>query len=139
MIKEMQVNPVTNAFIHVDFFEISADRKIRVNVPVLTEGKSEGVERGGMLQLIRRELEVLCMPGEIPESITIDVSDLDIGDSVHVLDIPLEGDIELPTEANFTVLTVTSAKVEEEEEVEEEELEGEGEEEAEAETTETTE
>jgi large subunit ribosomal protein L25 len=140
MIKEMQVHPVTNAFIHVDFFEIKADRKIRVNVPIITTGKCEGVERGGMLQLVRRELEVLCMPGEIPESIEIDVTALDIGDSVHVFDIPLEGNIEVPTEANFTVLTVTSAIVEEEEVVEEDELEGEAlEEGAETESTEATE
>jgi large subunit ribosomal protein L25 len=75
-----------------------------------------------MLQFIRRELEVLCLPGEIPDAIEIDITELDIGDSIHVQEIPLEGGIEIPADINFTVLTVLSPKVEEEpeEEVEEE-------------------
>ena len=72
----------------------------------------------------RRELEVLCLPGEIPDSISLDISSLEIGDSLHVEDINVEGDIEIPAETNFTILTVTTPKVEavEEEEVEEEEI-----------------
>jgi large subunit ribosomal protein L25 len=137
MVKELQTNPTSRELLHVDFYEISMDRKIKVNVPVVAVGKSKGVEFGGILQIIRRELEVLCLPGEIPEAFEIDISDLDIGDSVHVEEIPLKGDIEIQAEVNFTVLTIVSPKVEEEPEVEEEEVEGEeaeAEEGAEAET-----
>jgi len=73
---------------------------------------------------VRRELEVMCLPNEIPESIEIDISDLDIGDSLHLNEIELGGNIEVPGDANFTVITVLAPTLEEEEE-EEEELEGE--------------
>lgn len=121
MVKELQTHPVSQAFLHMDLYEISMDRKIRVNVPVVTTGKSKGVELGGMLQLIRRELEVYCLPNEIPEAITIDITDLDMGDAIHVEDIQLGGDLEISHEVNFTVLTVVSPKVEAEEAEEEEE------------------
>ena len=79
-----------------------------------------------LLQVIRRELEVLCLPNEIPETIEVDVTDLDVGDSLHVEEIPVEGNIEIPADVNFTVITVLSPKIEEEE-VEEELEEEEGE------------
>lgn len=127
MIKDILRDPVSDTLRHLDFYEISMDRKIKVNVPVLTKGKSKGVEEGGLLQIVRRELEVLCFPGEIPNSVEIDITDFDIGDSVHVEDIELEGDVEIPTDVNFTILTVVAPKVEEEE-VEEDEEDEEGEE-----------
>ncbi len=110
MMWELQTHPVSQNFIHADFYQFSTDKKIKVKVPVVTKGKAKGIELGGMLQVIRRELEVLCLPREIPESIEIDVTDLDMGESVHVEDIPLEGDIEIPTEVNFTVVTILSPK-----------------------------
>jgi large subunit ribosomal protein L25 len=126
MIKEMQRHPVSHNLLHLDFYEVTMDQKIKVMVPVAVTGKSAGVELGGMLQIIRRELEVFCLPGRIPENITIDITDLDIGDSFHVEDLTLEEDVEIPAEVNFTILTVLSPKAEEEEvEAEEEELEGE--------------
>ena len=128
MIKEIQTHPVDQRFLHVDFYEVDMKRKIRVMVPVVTTGKSQGVELGGMLQIIRRELEVLCYPNQIPASVEIDISELDIGESVHVEDIPLDEQIEVPTDVNFTVLTILSPKKDAIEEEEEEELE-EGEEE----------
>jgi large subunit ribosomal protein L25 len=137
MVKEFQTHPVSQAFLHMDLYEVDMNRKIRVNVPVVTTGKSKGVELGGMLQIIRRELEVFCLPNEIPEAITVDITDLDMGDSLHVEEIPVEGDVEIPHDVNFTVLTVVSPKVEEEEEGEEEEgLEEGAEDEAEAEAEE---
>jgi large subunit ribosomal protein L25 len=107
MIKELQVHPVSHTYLHVDLYEVAMDRKIRVNVPVVTTGKCRGVEEGGTLQIIRRELEVFCLPNEIPDSITIDVTDLGIGDSVHVEDIPTTGAVEIPHDVNFTILSLT--------------------------------
>ncbi|MDJ0857291.1 MAG: 50S ribosomal protein L25, partial [Desulfobacterales bacterium] len=133
LLKELQRHPVSGQFIHADFYEVAMDRKIRVRVPVTTRGKSLGVEMGGMLQIIRRELEVLCLPDDIPETIEIDISELDMGESVHVEDVPLSGDVEIPHEVNFTVLTILSGRKVEEEAVEEgEEAELEETEEAEA-------
>ena len=129
MIKELQAHPVSGKFLHIDFYEIDMTRKIRVGVPVVTVGICKGIESGGLLQIVRRELEVLCLPTQIPESIEVDVSDLDMGDSVHVDEIQLEGDVEFQADVNFTVVTVLSPKVEAEPEEEEEELAEEGEEE----------
>jgi len=125
MIKELQSHPVSGNFLHIDFYEIDMQRKINVMIPVVTKGVSKGVELGGLLQIIRREVEVLCMPGDIPESIEIDITDLDVGDSVHVEEIPLGDNVEMPSDVNFTVLTIVSPKVEAVEEEEEEALEGE--------------
>ncbi len=136
MIKELQTHPVSDDFIHVDFYEIALERKIKVKVPVVAKGKSKGVELGGILQVVRRELELSCLPAQIPDAIEIDITDLDIGDSVHVEEIHLEGDIEIDTDVNFTVVTVLTPKVEEEVEEAEEEAEAEisDEEEAQAES-----
>jgi large subunit ribosomal protein L25 len=140
MIKELQTHPVTRDFLHVDFYEIDMQRKVTVGIPIVTTGKSVGVERGGILQIVRREIEVLCLPDNIPSEIVIDITDLDIGDSVHVEEIPLASDVELEdTDVNFTILTVVAPRVEAEPEPEEEEEEGaevEGEEGAEEEDSE---
>ena len=123
MVKELQTHPVSRNFLHVDFYEIAMDRKIKVKVPIVTTGMAKGVELGGVLQIIRREIEVLCLPFEVPESFEIDIADLDIGDSIHVKDISPEGEIEFLEDEHFTVVTLLSPKLEEEEEPTEEEEE----------------
>jgi len=135
MIKELQTHPLSRNFIHIDFYEIRMDQKITAKIPVVTKGTAKGVELGGILQIIRRELEVECLPMAVPESIEIDISDLDIGDSIHVGQIRLEGQIEFLEEDDYTVVTVLSPKMEEEPE-EEEEIEEEGAEKEDGETPE---
>ncbi len=128
MIKEIQADPISQKYLHLDFYEIKMDRKITTTVPIEITGVSKGVEAGGTLQIIRRELDVVCLPSEIPDSIVIDITELDMGDSVHVEDIRPKGDIEIPFEVNFTVATVVSPKAvseEAEEEAGEEAEEGE--------------
>ena len=122
MIKELQAHPVSGKFLHIDFYEIDLERKIRVGVPIITIGNPIGVETGGLLQIVRREIEVLCLPTQIPESIEVDVTHLDVGDSIHVEEIQVEGDAEIPADVNFTVITCLAPKVEAEPEEEEEEL-----------------
>jgi large subunit ribosomal protein L25 len=122
MVKELQTHPVTGQFLHVDFYEVELTRKINAMVPVTITGKSQGVEDGGILQIVRRELEVFCLPTAIPEAIEVDISELEIGGSIHVNEIVLPGDVELPEDVDFTVITVLAPKVEVEEVVEEEEL-----------------
>jgi large subunit ribosomal protein L25 len=133
MVKELQTHPVSGNFIHIDFYEIDMKRQINVMVPIITKGQSVGVENGGMLNIVRREIELLCLPGDIPEAIEIDITDLDIGDSIHIEDIQLGENVEVSADFNFTVVTVLSPTVEEEEVVEEEEGELEAGEEAEGE------
>jgi large subunit ribosomal protein L25 len=93
---------------------------------VIAVGDAKGVELGGLLSIIRRELEVLCLPTQIPDAIEVDVTDLDVGDSVHVEEIPLPEGVEVAADVNFTVITVLAPKLEAEPEEEEEELEEEG-------------
>jgi large subunit ribosomal protein L25 len=112
MVKELQTHPVTQRFLHVDFYEVDMQRKIKVMVPVVVKGKPKGVEEGGLLQISRREIEVLCLPTEIPESFEVDVSDLDIGDAIHLEDIQTVGNIEIVAEANVTVVSVLAPKIE---------------------------
>jgi len=130
MIKELQSHPVSGNFLHVDFYEIDMQRKINVMIPIIVKGKAKGVELGGVLQVVRREIEVLCLPGDIPPAIELDITDLDIGDAIHVEDINLGENIEISADVNFTVVTVVSPKIEvpeAEEEAEEAEAEEEGE------------
>ena len=125
MIKELQTHPVSGNLIHIDFYEVDMKRQIKVMVPVVTTGKAAGIEEGGLLNIVSRELEVFCLPGDIPEAIEIDISELGIGDSIHIEDVPLGENVEVSADVNFTVVTVLSPKVEEEVvEEEEEELEG---------------
>ncbi|MFH0994871.1 MAG: 50S ribosomal protein L25/general stress protein Ctc, partial [Pseudomonadota bacterium] len=113
MIRELQIHPMSRKFLHVDFYEISKDRKITVNVPVIVKGKAKGIEDGGMLQIIEREIEVLCLPFEVPESIQIDITDLGIGDSIHVKDLKVAENVEIPADNNYTILTILSTKSDE--------------------------
>lgn len=131
MVKELQQHPLTRAFLHADFYEIAMDRKVNVKVPVTTKGIAKGLDLGGMLQIIRREVGVRCFPNEIPEKIEIDVTELNVGDAIHVKDLKPEGNIEISEDADFTILTLLGKKGEKEEAA----AEGEGEEAA-AETAE---
>ena len=132
ILKEKQLDPVKRTLLHVDLYTIAMDEKIHVAIPVHVVGKAAGVELGGVLEQVLREIEVECLPGDIPPSIDVDVSALDVGDSIHVADITLEKAKILvdPEQTLVTVVppTVYEEPVVEEEIVEEEELE-EGEEE----------
>lgn len=122
MIKDLQLHPVSKKYLHVDFYEIAMDKKIQVKVPVELTGTAKGAEAGGTLQLITREIDVLCLPMDIPEYVTIDVSEMEIGDSIHVEQLPVPEHVEIIADTNYTVVTVSSAMAEEV--VEEEEAEG---------------
>ncbi|MGD9824550.1 50S ribosomal protein L25/general stress protein Ctc [Desulfobacter sp.] len=106
MLKEIQMDPFGLRYLHIDFHEIDMDAKVSIVVPVETEGACAGVKEGGMLQIIRRELEVVCKPKDTPESVKLDISELEIGDSIHVADIDLGAEIEIPFDTNFTVVTI---------------------------------
>ena len=128
MLKELQIHPAKRYFLHADFYEIAMDRKLQVQVPVEITGTAKGVEEGGTLQIIRREIDVLGLPLDIPESIVVDVTGMQIGDSIHVEELPVPEGVEILADVNFTVVTVSSAMAAEAVEEEGEEAEGEGEE-----------
>lgn len=122
LIRELQRHPFRDEFVHIDFFHVAMDEKIQVEVPIVLVGTPTGVKnKGGVLDHQLRELEVFCLPGSIPEKIELDVSDLDIGDSIHVSDIQLP-DVEILTELDRAVVAVLAPTVMEVEEVAEEAL-----------------
>jgi large subunit ribosomal protein L25 len=121
MIKELQTQPVSGNLLHVDFYEVAMDQKIKISIPVVTTGQAKGVEEGGVLQLVRHEVEIFCFPNNIPESLEVDVTDMDIGDSKHMDEVSIDESFELVDEANYTIVTILSPKTEEAEDTEKEE------------------
>lgn len=92
LVREVQKHPITGHILHIDFMHVSPDRKIKLTVPVNVKGIPEGVKtHGGILQHIMRELEVETLPANIPEAIELDVTQLGIGDTIHVRDFSYEG------------------------------------------------
>ncbi len=112
MLKDIQIDSLQNITLHTDFFEVAMDEMVMVEVPVHLVGKPEGTKVGGILDQIRRVIQIQCFPGDIPKSIDIDVSPLKIGDSIHVQDIQVEK-AKIISDTNFTIATVLPPVVEE--------------------------
>ena len=118
--RDVQFDPVKDLPVHVDFQRVSAKDVITVEVSVnfIGEEDAEGIKRGGVLNVVRHAIEVNCPAGKIPDNIEIDVSGLDIGDSVHISDVALPDEVEPTiTDRDFTIATMqgSRATVEEEE------------------------
>lgn len=126
MVKDIQNAPVTGEFLHVDFQQISLDEEVRANVPLKVEGKELLESRRLLMMLHIDHIPVKGLPNDIPNSIDVDVSEMDIGDSILVSDIVFPKDIEPDIDIETLLLTVSEAKIEigeEEAEVEEDALE----------------
>ncbi len=106
LIREIQTHPYRRRFLHVDFYEVPMDQSITVEVVVELVGDSVGVQKGGELNLIQRTLAVRCLPGEIPEKIRVDVSNLDMGDILHVQDLVAESSYEFDDDPSTGVVGV---------------------------------
>jgi large subunit ribosomal protein L25 len=115
MIQEVQHHPIQRQILHVDFHAVSATEKITAEVPIETIGEPVGVKtNGGLLEHNLRDLEVECLPADLPERIEVDVTNLDINQSIHVKDLKLPPGVEAVTDADLTVVAVSAARVEEE-------------------------
>ncbi len=112
MLKDIQIDPLQRVTLHTDFYEVTMDEMVTVEVPVHLVGKPEGTKVGGILEQVRRMIEVQCFPGDIPKSIDVDVSALMIGDSIHVQDITVEK-AKIVSDTNFTIATVVPPVAEE--------------------------
>lgn len=113
ILKAWQVDPIKEKFLHADFFRIAMDVAIRVTVPIVTKGEARGVKvDGGILELIMRNVQVECLPGDIPEHIDVDVSTLGIHDAIRISDLPVTDKIKLLDEAGQVVVHVISVKEE---------------------------
>ncbi len=129
--RDLQLDPVTDRPVHVDFLRVSASSKVTVAVPVsfINEEECPGLIKGGVLNVVRHEIELSCRADAIPQEIEIDLTDYDFGDGIHISQVTLPDGVEPTiTDRDFTIATIAAPVVhtEEEEEVEgeEEELEG---------------
>ncbi len=137
IIKEIQNDIIRHLPIHVDFYALDETRKMRVEVPVTLVGESIGVKNGGILHLHIDEIEIKCLPHDIPEEVTVDVSQLDVGDAIFVKDLEAQVKYEFVEDPNQIIVSVEHPAAEVE--VAEVEEEGMEEEEAAAETAEKVE
>ena len=112
MVKELQFDHLQNRALQTDFYEVAMDVMVTVEVPIHLLGKPEGTKMGGILEQVRRVIEVQCLPGNIPKSIDIDVSALKIGDSIHINEIRVEK-AKILSDTNFTIATVVPPIAEE--------------------------
>ena len=123
LVREIQSHPFKSSLIHVDFLRIQAGVAVDVEVPLRLIGDPIGVKNsGGVLEQVLNELPVKCIPSKIPEFIEVDVSELDINDSLHVYDLELEEGINITVDEERTICAVAIPKVVEEAVVEEDEL-----------------
>jgi large subunit ribosomal protein L25 len=114
ILKELQLDPVKGRPLHADFLEISLERKIRVEVPLVLTGDSVGVKgKGGILEQPLRQLTVECLPLSIPDRISVDVASLDIGDAIHVRDLTVGEGIRILEDSARVVASVTTPAAEE--------------------------
>jgi large subunit ribosomal protein L25 len=110
IVKKYETHPLGNQLIHADFYEISMDRKITLDVPVRLKGTPIGIEMGGELQQQKRVLRVSCLPAHLPEGIEIDITDLKVGDTVKVKDIALDEGISIQDSEDLTVVMILSTR-----------------------------
>lgn len=115
MLQEYQMDPVKDDLVHVDFYIIDLTEEMDVSVPIRIEGEAEGARSGGVLQQPLFELQVRAKPNDIPEEITIDVSSMQIGDSLTIADLPKSDKYDYLEDEDIAVVTVTAPQEEEEE------------------------
>jgi large subunit ribosomal protein L25 len=111
LIKELQVQPLTGKYYHADFYEVDIKRKLTIDVSLRFVGKAIGVENGGELQHIRREVKVSCLPLDLPDHIDVDVTNLDIGDSIKIRDLKVAEEITILDRPDAAVAAVAIIKV----------------------------
>jgi large subunit ribosomal protein L25 len=115
MVREYQLDPVTHHLLHADFYQLAMDKAIVVTVPIVVKGESKGVkQQGGLLDFVTREIEVECLPTNIPENIIVDVSELMLHDSIRVRDLAVDPNWKAVSEGETMLVHIVMPKVEEE-------------------------
>lgn len=106
MVKDYQTDILKHCISHVDLLKLDMTQKISVKVPIQVVGKAVGVTNGGLIELVNREIEIRCLPGNIPEKIEVDITPLDVGNSFHIKDLTLPEGVEAVTGADQTVVSI---------------------------------
>ncbi len=108
LVRDLAIHPVTRAILHADFYAVARDRKVETKVPFEAQGRALGVQKGGFLRKVYRDLPVRAFPQDVPASIVLDVASLDIGGVVRVQDLPLDPGVEVTYPADRRVLFIES-------------------------------
>src|SRR5215813_10464784 len=114
LVKQFQLDPLTHQVLHADFYRVAMDRVIQVTIPVIVKGEPKGVkQQGGVLELIRREIEIECLPGDIPENVEVDASELMLNQGIRVRDIATSPKWTALSDADMMLVHVIMPKAEE--------------------------
>ena len=111
MVKEVQRDGLGVNVLHIDFFQVSMEETVEVEVPIHLKGKAKGEVLGGIIDVHLRSIRVECLPSQIPEELTLDITELDIGDSIHVSDLSLPG-VKLVEHGDIAILSIIPPTVE---------------------------
>ncbi len=106
LIKDYQLDPISGMLLHVDLMEVAMNEKVKISVAVHLSGNSIGVKEGGILQYGIREVEVECLPNQIPDHIEVDIAELKVNESIHVRDIKVTEGVRIMTDVDATVVTI---------------------------------
>jgi large subunit ribosomal protein L25 len=114
LVRDFQIDPVTHQVLHADFYRVAMDRLIQVTIPVSVHGEPKGVkQQSGILEFIRREIVIECLPGDIPESVDVDVSELMLHQGIRVRDVATSPKWKALTEGEAMLVHVIMPKAEE--------------------------
>ena len=115
LVKEYQIDPIDHSLLHADFYQVAMDKALTVTVPVVIKGEARGVkQQGGIVDFVHRELEIECLPGDIPENVSVDISELMLNQGIRVRDLNLEGAKWKPvSEPDMMIVHVVALKAEE--------------------------
>ena len=115
MVREYQLDPITHGLLHADFYQLAMDKAIVVTVPVVVKGEAKGVkQQGGLLDFVTRDIEVECLPTDIPENIVVDVTELMLHESIRVRDLPVDPKWKAISEGETMLVHIVMPKAEEE-------------------------
>lgn len=112
LIKSVDIHPLTRRPVHADLYALDLTKTVRVSIEIKTEGKPAGIADGGLLSIVNRQVEIEVLPTDIPESLTVDVSHLGVGESVHVSDLKLPAGVKMLSSADLTLAVVTTIEEE---------------------------
>jgi large subunit ribosomal protein L25 len=114
LVKDYQLDPITHQILHADFYRIAMDKMLRITVPIVAKGEAPGVkQQGGILEYVHRQVEVECLPGDIPESIEVNVGELMLHQGVRVRDLPANPKVKPVSDADMMIVHVIMPKAEE--------------------------
>lgn len=112
LLKSVDINPLSRRPVHADLYALDLSKTVRISIEIKTEGKPAGIADGGLLSIVNREVEIEVLPNDIPDALTVDVSHLGVGESVHVSDLKLPAGVKMISSADLTLAVVTTIEEE---------------------------